>query len=259
MKLEENSSCWIRFDNIESTNDFLLNGDFPSGTVCLAKKQYSGRGQGLRRWYSTENRSFIFSGLLKLSIKDIRFNRLQLLPLLCGLSTLKAAIRAVEIFEDTNKGHEFFYKWPNDIYLRKNSKTGKLAGILVETVINGSNIKTVIGIGLNWTGIPNNDKEFPNPAISLFNDSDAIPEPEAYSNLFISEFNRFVLQLQSHNQPSFIDEIRNRSYFKDKKVLFREDRYNVIDITEDGGLLLEDERHLYRQIIYETIDELKVL
>ena len=56
-------------------------------------------------------------------------------------------------------GHEIRIKWPNDIYHRNK----KLAGILIENTISGSQISSsVIGIGLN-VNQTSFDPDLPNP------------------------------------------------------------------------------------------------
>ena len=45
-------------------------------------------------------------------------------------------------------------KWPNDVWLRKPTKLGKLCGVLVEGRTQGNDVQIVLGIGINRRGLP---------------------------------------------------------------------------------------------------------
>ena len=106
----------------------------PSGTLVLADRQTSGRGQHGRRWESPAG-----AGIWLTLIERPRDPRaLDVLSLRCGLR----AARALDPLADA----PVQLKWPNDLYVRGR----KLAGILVETRWRGTSPDWVaIGFGLN--------------------------------------------------------------------------------------------------------------
>jgi len=102
----------------------------------MAVSQYAGRGQQQNRWHSEPGKNLTFSLLLKPSFLSIsmQFDLTRAVSL--------GIINALEPF----LGEKLKIKWPNDIYYSDK----KLGGILIENVLQGSQIKnSVIGIGLN--------------------------------------------------------------------------------------------------------------
>lgn len=129
----------IRLESVDSTNNYtaivVKEGKAEHGTVILAVEQYAGRGQRNAEWLANagENLTFsIFWNEVNLSVEKqfciTRFISLALLELL----------RKFEI--------DAKIKWPNDIYVGDK----KIAGVLIENQLQGSNIRSsIIGIGLN--------------------------------------------------------------------------------------------------------------
>jgi BirA family biotin operon repressor/biotin-[acetyl-CoA-carboxylase] ligase len=137
-----------------STNTFLkdlLSNSKPvaEGTVIMAERQYAGRGQQANRWHSAPGLNLTFSLLLKPAFlplyQQFDLTRTISLGVICAL---RDAL-------DKNA----HIKWPNDIYYGDE----KLGGILIENMVQGSQIKhSVIGIGLNVNQV-NFPPEVPNP------------------------------------------------------------------------------------------------
>lgn len=123
------------FDNIASTNEYLLRHDSKSGDVCLAEQQTAGRGRRGRCWQSP------FAQNLYLSIC---WHYHQGVGVLEGLS-LAVGVEAAEALRDLGcDGVQL--KWPNDLLWQ----SAKLGGILIEV---GGDVtgecKAVVGIGIN--------------------------------------------------------------------------------------------------------------
>ena len=113
-----------------STNTLLkqLAADGNPPEFIYAGYQIAGRGQTGNSWESEEGKNLLCSILLPPN-KDLYF---------LNIAVSVAIIRLI--------GGQFTIKWPNDIYY--NDK--KLAGILLENAIVGSEIKySIAGIGLN--------------------------------------------------------------------------------------------------------------
>ncbi len=124
--------------SLDSTNRFLLDridGELPSGFVCLAEHQSRGRGRRGRSWISP------FVSNLYLSIFwrfDMAGQSLSGLSLAAGVAV--ARVLAAEGVAGIG------LKWPNDVLWDQR----KLAGILVE--ISGEYTgacNVVVGVGLN--------------------------------------------------------------------------------------------------------------
>ncbi|MBB6129310.1 biotin--[acetyl-CoA-carboxylase] ligase [Mucilaginibacter lappiensis] len=131
----------VTIQQVDSTNTFLKtllsnSKPLPEGTVIMAESQYAGRGQQQNKWHSEPGKNLTFSILLTpafLAISDqFDLNRVVSLGVYDALHPY---------LSDNLK-----IKWPNDIYYGDR----KLGGILIETHVQGTNIKdAIIGIGLN--------------------------------------------------------------------------------------------------------------
>lgn len=120
----------IVFENITSTNQFLLEQLFTDQRACLANFQTQGKGRQGKSWLSPSN-----SGLWL----SLQWFESAPPPSTLGL---KLALTLVEILNISNLG----IKWSNDIVWKEKYK---LAGFLIETKQLGKQWKWIIGLGLN--------------------------------------------------------------------------------------------------------------
>jgi BirA family biotin operon repressor/biotin-[acetyl-CoA-carboxylase] ligase len=121
----------------ESTNTVLLDRaqhGAPAGSVIACEQQTAGRGRRGRTWQSVRGDSLTFSLLWRFPAGA---QPLTGLSLAVGV----AVARALEAMGASG----VHLKWPNDIL----TASGKLGGILVETLSLGTAPVAVIGIGLN--------------------------------------------------------------------------------------------------------------
>ena len=131
----------ITIKEVDSTSNFLKDmlsnsKPLPEGTVIMAEGQYAGRGQQQNKWHSEPGKNLTFSLLLKPFFLPVteQFDLTRAISL--GVTNALAPLL----------GAKLKIKWPNDIYYDNK----KLGGILIENLIQGSQIKnSVIGIGLN--------------------------------------------------------------------------------------------------------------
>ena len=113
--------------------ELLAKGEWPNGERFIyAGYQTAGRGQTGNSWESEKDKNLICSILLPPN-KNLYFLNIAVGVAICRTIS-ELGIGELEI------------KWPNDIYW----KDKKLAGILLENAIIGSEVKYAIaGIGLN--------------------------------------------------------------------------------------------------------------
>lgn len=124
-------------DRTNSTNtlmkELLVRGEWPEGERWLRTDfQSAGRGQAGNSWESAPGKNLLCSILLDHHrVKDKNPFYLNVL--------ISVAVQRL-------LGDSFTIKWPNDIYWHDK----KVAGLLVETALQGGEIKYAIaGIGLN--------------------------------------------------------------------------------------------------------------
>lgn len=109
--------------------ELIANGQWPTAEKYIrAGYQTAGRGQAGNGWESEEGKNLLCSILLP-PTKNLYF------------LNIAVSVAIIRLFNE-----QLTIKWPNDIYW----KDKKLAGILLENAIIGSEVKYVIaGIGLN--------------------------------------------------------------------------------------------------------------
>jgi len=134
-----------RHVTLPSTNDrakaLAREGAVPF-TMVVADTQTAGRGRGGKPWYSPEGRGLWASVLLPRSPGGDP----GIIPLMVGV----AAARAIEVTVRRwapvrTQWVRIALKWPNDIML----PSGKMGGVLCETVGGDAPCPIVAGVGLN--------------------------------------------------------------------------------------------------------------
>lgn len=130
----------VRLVETTSTNDEAKRGAKEGAahlTVWTAESQTSGRGRQGRVWSSPRGENLLFSVLLRISCPPAR---VPLVALVAGLAVRDAVAKVVPRPDDVK------VKWPNDVVVADK----KIAGILVESSIQGSKVDhVVVGIGVN--------------------------------------------------------------------------------------------------------------
>lgn len=128
---------WQVLEEVDSTNHYakmLALQGAADGTVVLAKRQTAGRGRLGRSFQSDAPLGIYLSVLWHM---DAPPSQLMMLPALAAVAACRAVERvcscAVEI------------KWPNDLVLQGR----KIGGILTESVWDGGDSATIVGIGIN--------------------------------------------------------------------------------------------------------------
>jgi BirA family biotin operon repressor/biotin-[acetyl-CoA-carboxylase] ligase len=120
---------------IDSTNSELMRrcrAGLGEPVLLVAERQSAGRGRMGRSWHSPPGSSLTFSLGLSLAPSDWSG-----LSLAVGVS-LAETLNALGV-------PGLGLKWPNDLWLGQ----AKLAGILIETAVQGDQRYAVVGIGIN--------------------------------------------------------------------------------------------------------------
>lgn len=148
----------IRLSEVDSTNNFLKakvsnSEPLPEGTVIMADKQFAGRGQQENTWYADPGANLTFSIYLCPLFLPVYSQFLLNMAVSIGVKEALAGFL----------GSSLKIKWPNDLY----DNDQKVAGILIENIISGSQYKaSIVGIGINVNQV-NFDPVLLNRATSL--------------------------------------------------------------------------------------------
>lgn len=219
------------YDILDSTNNALIkeikNNNIEGGHVITAKSQTAGKGLGINKWFSDENKNLLFSLLIK--PRRINPTRQFVISKIISLS-ISSVINKIT-------GLKTKIKWPNDIYIYNK----KIGGILIENAIKGKNIDySIIGVGINT-----NTTEFPdwivNPG-SLASMTGKTYNNNKLLNDFLSCFDK------KYNKELFDETTINKEYlenlyllnkyaeFKDSSGLFKG---MIKGVDEIGRLIIE--------------------
>lgn len=132
---------------VDSTNTRLLEAAGGGGpldsawTVLVADRQRKGMGSKGRGWECPDREGLLLSLRLDLSLSTHALS-------MVGHWAALALCRAIE--EVLGEGAaRVWWKWPNDIFLEDDTGRGKVAGILVQSQVQGDLARVVLGMGVN--------------------------------------------------------------------------------------------------------------
>ncbi len=213
----------IFFKKIHSTNDFLREKNFSSGTIALAEIQIAGKGKLGKKWIS-EKGGLWFSFIINKKIKT---------PYIYVILTSVAVV-------DVLKKHKVSaaIKWPNDVLV--NNK--KICGILVENDYYKSKIITGVGININ-NRVPQNTDI---PAVSL----KKIKKGKININRFfidvIKKIDKYISKLKMQKKMIIKKWLKNQYDLINKEIKIMKngkvERFKVIKINKNGNILVNDEK-----------------
>ena len=218
----------ISYPRLPSTMDkawLLLREKKQEGIVVTTRDQYQGRGRNGKTWLGKPGYSLAYSVTL--------YPTASTLLLLAPAFSLALA-HCFEEVQDSNVG----IKWPNDILL--NGK--KVAGILIETVLQGNRVSMVLGIGINLTLNTNEFEEIRNQATSLQNHTDKHIEIQSLETNIISELQRTYTLVQNgwSPVPEWKEYLTTIGHWVKVRQGSTVQEGKVIDADDCGRLLLED-------------------
>lgn len=225
----------INFDTLPSTNKYLKEhyNEYEEFSVVITDNQTNGKGRMARVWNSTSN-SLTFSILLK---PNLDANKIANISLVAGASICKVI----------NKYIPSLIKWPNDIIV--NNK--KLAGILVEGVSTNTVEAIIVGIGINV-----NDEKFDDDllikATSLKNELNKEINKQQLLQEILNEFYDLYIKFINNNND-YLDICVNNNYLKEKEVYLNNEPIKVLDITNNGNLLVEDINNNKKELYFGEV------
>ena len=224
----------IKLNAIDSTNSYLKQlakeTCLEDETVVLTNRQISGRGQMGNVWLSREGQSLTFSVFKEL--RQLPVERQFIISMAVSLGLLKA-LKSLNV-------PKISIKWPNDIL----SANKKIGGILIENVVEGSNVKhAIIGIGLNV-----NDTDFTKlpQASSLKLQTGENFQLEEVLDTILKNIFKNLKNLSAANFSEMKRNYENNLFRKEKVSVFETPerlRFNGIikGVSDIGELLVETE------------------
>jgi BirA family biotin operon repressor/biotin-[acetyl-CoA-carboxylase] ligase len=218
---------WLKFDEISSTNDWLMEQisvqKLAEGTVVFALHQTRGKGQRGSFWSAVDAKSLTFSVLLK--------PYFLYTPYAFDLSVC-VALAIHDCLNELRTG--FHIKWPNDIYFEDK----KIAGVLIENQMSKSAYQNaVVGVGLNV-----NQDEFDDlpQAISLKQIVGVeFPLTKVLERLCETLEARY-LQLRANKYESLKSEYLSKLYWFEESHFFKSQNEimqgQIVDVLRNGRL-----------------------
>jgi len=204
-ELGKNIEYYNRLDSTNTEAWELVEESNNHGTIVITENQTKGRGQKTKTWRMVPGKSLVFSLILA---KNYSINHSGLISLSVGLA----------LVESLNKrGLEAKLKWPNDLFM----KGKKIGGILCETKIDNSKIKTmVIGVGVNVNeSISEHNENIQKSLTTMFEVSKHPHQRELIVAEFINSFELFLNKLDTE-QNQIIEEWLDKCNHLNEEILF---------------------------------------
>lgn len=213
----------IYFQSIDSTNKYLLENDFASGTIVAAKVQTAGRGRQGAKWISGKG-GLWFSFVINKKI----INPYMLVII--------SSVALVETLAQYNL--KPLIKWPNDILI----KSKKISGILIENdYYNG---RIVIGIGININNkLP---KDLYLPVTSIKKQLGKKIDEEEFFTKLIQKLDWYLFVMNKQKKQLIGKWVKKQVNLTGKKVniVINNKRIagTIRDVHKDGAISIIDEQ-----------------
>ncbi len=227
-------STVIHLERIDSSNNYarqLVRDKMPiEGTVVVADEQTNGRGQRSNSWITQPKMNLTCSYILKpvfLAAKD-QF----LLSVAVSLALLDTVAELMQ--DDSNK---IQVKWPNDLMFDGK----KIAGILIENMLRGSNLDvSIVGIGLNVNQI-----DFPIGlnATSIRSANGQAHALDSVLRLLNGKLGKYYLQLRERRFEALLGQFNANLFCASERITLSidnvQENVKVIKTLRTGELELE--------------------
>lgn len=229
----------VHFEELTSTNDEAMRGDYPHNTLIVTNRQSAGRGQRGNRWESQSDENLTFSLVLEPHhIPVIEQYRISMMAALAASDAI------------CSWGVDCRIKWSNDLYVGD----CKIGGILIEHTLMGETLtKSVVGIGINVL-----QREFPinlpNPT-SLVNENCDNCVPEELLHTFAEKFTKRYSQSTTQLYTDYMARLWRLGVmadFSDKNGRFKAEIVKVNPLT--GMLTLRTIAGNYREYWFKEVE-----
>lgn len=225
-----------------STNDNALlaaRSGAPHGSLFVADEQTAGRGRRGNTWLAAPGESLLFSVLLR---PQLELAQASAFTLAVGLA-LRDAVASL-LTESAQ------IKWPNDLYV--NGK--KLAGILVESQLQGERLQAVIvGIGLNVA-----TRDFPPEIAARATSLAMLGAVDVERESLLQEIlNALALRLETYQSTGIagiLEELNAADALRGKRLRVEAQEGVGRGLDDHGRLLLEDDAGAVHAIIAGTVE-----
>lgn len=231
------------FREVDSTNmkaKDLADAGAPEGTVVIAESQTAGRGRRGRSWFSSSGHGIYATLILRPAMPPIGTPRITLMA---AVAVAEAILSLVTL--------DVKIKWPNDILVRGK----KLSGILTEIAMEMDAVNyIVVGFGLNVnTPIADFPKELREKATSIFIETGEQLSRIKLVRACLEQFEKYYKMFKENEFSFIMHRWKQLSDIIGKKIMVdvvgQEHRGEVVDIDDDGVLILKD-GHGRRQRIF---------
>jgi BirA family biotin operon repressor/biotin-[acetyl-CoA-carboxylase] ligase len=233
---------------VGSTNTRLLGSPPPppsTADVCIAERQFAGRGRLGRRWIAP------FGGGIALSLGWTCSDVVRTLPALSlgvGVAVSRALTRA--------GAHGISLKWPNDIWFNDR----KLGGVLIEMRAEaGGPAHIVIGVGINVSLPAEARREIEAAGAAVAAVTDACREPvsrNVVAGAILDELLSMLVQYERRGFAAFRDAWTALDGLNGRPAQVLVGETAIVGIARgvdaDGALLLETKDRLQRFVSGEA-------
>lgn len=234
----------IFLESIDSTNDYMkkIAMESPHGTVVISDEQTSGKGRLGRQWASEKGTGIWISVLLKPDIEPSEAPKITQIAAAALTKALNDLGLAVQI------------KWPNDLIIGKRKVSGTLTEMSAE--LGGINY-VIVGTGLNV-----NQSTFPedltDKATSIYLETGQKASRKEIVLLFLKTFEDLYDDfVDSGSLQKTVAICKAQSVLMNRHVRLitksKTREVKVIDINEDGQLVVENEQGLLENVFYGEV------
>lgn len=235
------ANCTLEvLDEVDSTNEVLLDKGGPIGTSIQAKKQLKGRGRRGRIW-SSEADSFAGSWIVHDSSGELKHSEVQLVG---GLAVLDA-IRSLATEDCHDKVR---LKWPNDVLVKNDRQQwAKVAGILLEGRSISTQVRMVLGIGVNLFSVEPLEKQ--DYVIATLQQSLNLEiDLQQFSvtlNAALSSLLEQKTNIANYPSQKLLDSVLKEVICTANSLanpIYRNDSFQVVGLSESGFLQLKNKK-----------------
>ena len=225
------------------------NSEALHGSIFLSDEQTKGRGRGQKTWSSKPGSGIYVTFLLKYDEHVSNY-----LYMISSLAICDAIVELINI--------KTSIKWPNDIMYQNK----KVAGILIENVIDGQTGVSLIGMGINVRNsdlLPGEYRDNSTDLEKILNSNRSNSATIDNNEIFLSSLST---NFEKRYYQSISDSVSLYNNWKDlvstigKKIIAHLDNVSVhgkvVDISDHGVLILEKENGEHIEVMAASIEQL---